>query len=160
MENPFLNQIHEGWKAYQDHLIKAISPLTPEQLALQISPDLRSVMTDVAHIIAARVWWFHYVMGEGPVDVEPMVRWDDEGEPARSATELVTGIETTWAIIDSGLMRWTKADMGELFDRPGSDQTRSYTRQWIIWHVLEHDLHHGGEVSFALGAHGLPGIDL
>jgi uncharacterized damage-inducible protein DinB len=50
--------------------------------------------------------------------------------------------------------------MVEVFYRPGSDKTRSYTRQWIIWHVLEHDLYHGGELSFALGAQGLPGIDL
>jgi hypothetical protein len=22
------------------------------------------------------------------------------------------------------------------------------SRQWVIWHVIEHDLHHGGELSF------------
>ncbi|HEX4716084.1 MAG TPA: DinB family protein [Ktedonobacteraceae bacterium] len=32
------------------------------------------------------------------------------------------------------------------------------TRQWIIWHVIEHDLHHGGEISLILGTHGLTGI--
>ncbi len=26
----------------------------------------------------------------------------------------------------------------------GEDQT--YTRQWVIWHLIEHDLHHGGEL--------------
>jgi len=99
-------------------------------------------------------------MQEGSEEMEPMASWDDEGEPFRSAAELVAGLETTWAIIESGLKRWTAADMVEVFYRPGSDKTRSYTRQWIIWHVLEPDLHHGGELSFALGAQGLPGIDL
>jgi hypothetical protein len=29
-----------------------------------------------------------------------------------------------------------------------------------VWHVLEHDLHHGGEISLILGSNGLPGLDL
>lgn len=34
------------------------------------------------------------------------------------------------------------------------------SRQWIIWHVLEHDIHHGGELSSILGAHGLAAVNL
>jgi uncharacterized damage-inducible protein DinB len=30
----------------------------------------------------------------------------------------------------------------------------------VLWHVLEHDLHHGGELSLALGMHGLPALDV
>jgi hypothetical protein len=29
-----------------------------------------------------------------------------------------------------------------------------------VWHIAEHDIHHGGELSFSLGIHGLPGMDL
>jgi uncharacterized damage-inducible protein DinB len=25
----------------------------------------------------------------------------------------------------------------------------------VVWHVLEHDLHHGGEISLTLGMHGI-----
>ena len=89
-----------------------------------------------------------------------MLTWDEEGEPVRSAVELVDGLERTWAIIASGLQRWTAADMGEVFYPPRGDQSQSFTRQWIIWHVLEHDFHHGGELSFLLGAHGVPAISL
>ena len=34
------------------------------------------------------------------------------------------------------------------------------SRQWIIWHVLEHDIHHGSEISTILGVHGLPAVEL
>ena len=34
------------------------------------------------------------------------------------------------------------------------------SRQWVNWHVIEHDLHHGGELSFSLGAHHLAAPDL
>ena len=36
----------------------------------------------------------------------------------------------------------------------------SFTRQWVIWHLIEHDLHHGGEISLTLGAHELTAIDI
>ena len=156
--NPLLSEIYKGWETYQDNLIRAISPLTAERLALQISPQLRSVMTLAGHIISARVYWFHSVMQEGPADLAPMQMWDEEGEPARSADELVKALEETWAIMEAGFKRWNDSDMAETFARPVSGL--SVTRQWIIWHVLEHDLHHGGELSFVLGAHGVPAIDL
>jgi uncharacterized damage-inducible protein DinB len=155
-----LAQVYTGWDRYQQHLIKAIAPLTPEQLALQAAPHLRSVMLLGAHIISARVWWFHHVMREGPAELAPMVEWDDEGAPARSARELVEGLERSWAVIQDGLVRWTPADLAQIFHRPGNGPTRTYTRQWIIWHVIEHDVHHGGELSFVLGMHSVPAIDL
>ena len=34
------------------------------------------------------------------------------------------------------------------------------SRQWIIWGVLEHDIHHGSEISTTLGIHGLPVLEL
>jgi hypothetical protein len=27
-------------------------------------------------------------------------------------------------------------------------------------HLMEHELHHGGEISLILGTHGLPALDL
>jgi len=30
----------------------------------------------------------------------------------------------------------------------------------VIWQVIEHDLHHGGELSFSLGMHNLAAPDL
>jgi len=161
MSNPIsLAQVYTGWPDYQQHLITAITPLTPEQLGLQVTPHLRSIMVLAAHIISARVWWFHFVMLEGPTDLKPLVEWDDEGAPTRTATELVHGLNATWGVIQAGLARWTLADLDQIFHRPGSGSARTYTRAWVIWHVLEHDLHHGGELSLALGMHGLPAIDL
>ena len=82
------------------------------------------------------------------------------GEPERTADELVEGLNQTWTMMQDGLTRWTQADLEAKFQRPGAKSSKTVTRQWIIWHVLEHDLHHGGELSFALGVRGLPAIDL
>jgi uncharacterized damage-inducible protein DinB len=67
-------------------------------------------------------------------------------------------------MITEALARWTPADLGHVFSPPASlsEEEKSIfgelTRQWIIWHVLEHEIHHGGELSLALGGYGLEGI--
>ncbi|MBI5958918.1 MAG: DinB family protein, partial [Chloroflexi bacterium] len=88
-------------------------------------------------------------------------RWNEAGQPTRSAAELVIGLKATWQVIHDTLNHWTPADLIEIVhdtDENGEDQT--YTRQWVIWHLIEHDLHHGGELSFTLGMHKLAGITI
>ncbi len=155
-----LAPFYRGWENYQGLLLDALRGLTPEQLALGATPGQRPLWLLAAHIVGARVGWFRGWMGEGDPSLDPLGRWDDDGAPPRSAAELVAGLEQSWALIAGCLDRWTPADLDATFtrERPRGVVTRS--RQWIIWHVLEHDIHHGGELSLTLGNHGLPALDL
>lgn len=58
------------------------------------------------------------------------------------------------------LQRWTPEDMDYVFKGERGGRPYELSRQWVTWHVIEHDLHHGGEFSFSLGAHGLTTPDL
>jgi uncharacterized damage-inducible protein DinB len=158
-----LAPFYKGWDNYQRQLVQAVAPLSPEQLTLRVAPHLRSIDSNVAHIIGARAGWLYYVLKEGDESLNALSlsMRDNPGQPARDAAELVRGLETTWQVIQDALQRWTIADLDEVFhdtDENGGDET--FTRQWVIWHLIEHDLHHGGEISFALGMHGLTAIDL
>ena len=88
-------------------------------------------------------------------------RWEESAEPLplRSAAELVAGLERTWQMIQNALARWTPADLEQVFPQY-NEESPARSRQYIIWHVLEHDIHHGGELSSILGAHGLAAVDL
>jgi uncharacterized damage-inducible protein DinB len=152
-----LRPFYAGWENYQALLTQAIGPLSEEQLAIRAASTLRPVWELAAHIIAARVYWFHRVLGEGEAALAPLQTWDDPGMPQRSAAELVDGFTTTFALIQGCLDRWTPA---MLADQAATRSGRTVTRQWVIWHVIEHDLHHGGELFFTLGMHGLPTPDL
>jgi len=103
-------------------------------------------------------------MGEGSPEFGLMTDWDeDEALATRSADEIVGGLEESFAVIKSGLERWSAADLAEEFVRPtpnAAGERPKRSRQWIIWHLVEHDVHHGGEISFSLGMHGVPGLDL
>jgi uncharacterized damage-inducible protein DinB len=154
-----LAPFYRGWEDYQRLLIAALAPLTPEQLALHDGAAQRPVWLLAAHIIGTRIGWFRR-MGEGRADLDPLDRWDDDAAPPRTAAELIDGLERSWSLIAACLDRWTPADLDTPFtyQRPDGPMTR--TRQWIIWHLIEHDLHHGGELSLTLGNHGLTAPDL
>ena len=62
--------------------------------------------------------------------------------------------------LDECLRRWTPEDLAVEFSRERRTGTQTFTRQWVIWHLIEHDIHHGGELSLILGSHGLTGLDL
>lgn len=156
---PYLSSIYSNWKNYQDLLISALKPLSPEQLALRPASTLRSIGEIAKHMIGARARWFYPLMGEGREAFATLGTWDRRGMPERSASELVTGLETTWQGMQDAIARWTAAEWGQTYPGdPGDPQ--EITRQWVIWHLIEHDLHHGGEISLILGMHGLQAPDL
>jgi uncharacterized damage-inducible protein DinB len=152
-----LATFYRGWDRYQELLVTAVAPLSAEQLALRAAPALRPIWELAAHIIGTRVWWFHDFMGEDGDELEPLSTWDDPGEPQRSAAELELGLERSWELIAERLNDWTAKDLEQAFAHP---RRGTVTRQWVLWHVLEHDLSHGGELFLTLGIHGLPAPDL
>jgi uncharacterized damage-inducible protein DinB len=72
----------------------------------------------------------------------------------------VRGLEVTFRAWQQCLERWTPEDLEYIFRGEWGGEPYALSRQWIIWHVIEHDLHHGGELSFSLGAHGLAAPEL
>ncbi|MDQ6917780.1 MAG: DinB family protein [Candidatus Dormibacteraeota bacterium] len=157
-------RFYRGWANYQRQLVTVFAPLEPAHLQLQAAPSLWSIGMIGSHVVSARAWWFNFWMKEGGQELEDFIDWD-EGEDVseRSGAEIVRALEVTWGLIESRLAAWTPADLDKQFQRPTPNEAGKRprrTREWIIWHVLEHDIHHGGEISFSLGIHGLEGIDL
>ena len=69
-------------------------------------------------------------------------------------------ITATWEVIRACLTRWTPEDLSATFTRRRPSGERTVERGWVVWHVLEHDIHHGGEISQILGCYGLPPLDV
>ncbi len=154
-----LLSFYKGWDAYQALLIKAIAPLSSDQLNLRVAPHLRSIGEIVAHVISGRVSNF-LVLGEASAEIAPLEKWDVDGAPARSAAELVSGLESTWQMIQNALTRWTPANLEDVFVDGEGEKAPRLTRQSIIWSTIKHDLHHSGEVSLTLGTHNIEALDL
>jgi uncharacterized damage-inducible protein DinB len=147
--------IYVGWHQYQALLIKALTPLTGEQLELWAAPHLRSIDEIGRHIVANRANWFYQLMSEGGDVFAALAKWGLPEMPPRSAAELAQGLETTWQGMQTALARWTPVDWQQTYPGEVPYEPATITRPWVIWHLIEHDLHHGGEISLTLGLHGL-----
>jgi len=147
----------EWWQKYQELLKEAVAPLTADQLAFRLGSQ-RSAGEIVTHIVAVRAWYLQGVMGEGNEEIKALYGWEEPGAPLRTGAELITGIDQTWQLLTTCLTRWTAADMRDTFFLNWRD--REEPRAWIVWHVLEHEIHHGGALSFTLGNFGLPGLNV
>jgi uncharacterized damage-inducible protein DinB len=156
-------------------MVAMLRDLTPEQLALRPAPGAWSVWQLAGHIAGSRAYWFHEVLGEGDDAVRDLFRvgsttfpglpledagWEDDEDHPRGAAEIVDGLTRTWSMLDECLRRWAGKDMAVEFSRQRDTGTQTKTRGWVVWHVIEHDVHHGGEISLILGSHGVPGLDL
>lgn len=172
---PLMRPFYEGWANYQRLLVDVVGRLTPDQSALRTAPHLWAVWQLAGHMAGSRAYWFHDVLGDGDAATRDMFRvtsttvpdlpiedagWEDDEDHPRSPSELADALRRTWAMVDGCLQRWTADDLAVEFSRPRRTGTHVFTRSWVLWHLMEHDLHHGGEISQILGSHGVPSLDL
>ncbi len=156
---------YKGWGTYQELLIKAIELLPLDQLSLRAAPHLRSIGENALHIVGCRAYWFTGFLGEDcDEEMKVYAGWNKValtlGAPVPTAAELAQGLDCTWQFMADCLARWSPADMHQTFPDDWDGKQVDLSRAWVVWHVIEHDLHHGGELSFTLGMHGLTGIDI
>jgi uncharacterized damage-inducible protein DinB len=179
---PFLKSIYDGWDSHQLALVRAITPLTREQLAWRPAPHLRSVGELISHMVLARLWWFYPMGAPGaaflarqvapwagetinPEDPSELVQWADaleklEGALVEHPPELLRWLEASWQMIETTLTTWTIADLTRTYRRMREGEIYVVSRQWTIWRILSHDLHHGGELALRFGLQGIdvPGL--
>jgi uncharacterized damage-inducible protein DinB len=155
-----LDVICENWRRHQEKLRNCIAPLTDEQLLLQPAPRMWPLGQIVQHIISVRAGWFSGTLQDDDAVMSEYMLWGQRDSPDRSALELARGLDETWAFIEARLQRWTPADCAQTFPDEWDGQVYEVSRSWVIYHVLEHDLHHGGEISLILGMNSLRTLDL
>jgi DinB superfamily len=158
-------RFYEPWRIYNERIIEVIGDMSGEQLAIRLSPDGWPIWATVGHTAGARVYWLCSVFGEPGADTTPFTDptgggWEDDIDHPRPAAELTGALESTWAVVDGCLQRWSPADLFEDFEGQAGKDTQVHTRQGVLVRLLSHDSYHCGELSQTLGINGLPQIDL
>ncbi len=158
--------VYDGWAGHQQALLSAVIALTPEQLAWRGGEHLRSAGELIGHIATGRISWIHDVLG---VESEAVDQWVDtccdtsrgsfshrlKAGVDLDAARLVAGLEATWSMIEGALSGWTVEDLSRTFHHHFQDKTYVVPYQWVLWRIMAHDIHHGGELAFALGMQGI-----
>lgn len=146
-------RIYDSWLDYNAALIRAITPLTIEQLVQRPIPHLRTPGALAQHIVFGRALHLAHALGATATTVlKPYLQWDDADAPQQSASALVEGLEQTWQIISANVMH------GDASETLAGEAEQSLLQH--VWGLLDHDLPHAGELSLLLGAMGVPGVEI
>ena len=160
-----IRRFYDRWPQYNRRLAEIVGAMTDGQLAIRPSPERDPIWATVGHTAGARTYWLCGVLGEPGAETTPWPEasgegWEDDLDHPRTASELVWALDSTWAIVDGCLDRWTLELLDETVERHSGDRVQIHSRSSILQRLLTHEAYHCGELSQTLGIHGLPQIDL
>jgi uncharacterized damage-inducible protein DinB len=160
-----IRHAYDMWPQYNRRLRDVIGAMSADQLAIRPSPDGWPIWATVGHTAGARAYWLCEVLGEPGAETTPFRDlaaggWEDDPDHPRGADELVLALDSTFAIVERCLDRWTPDMLADRIERDYLGVTQVHHRGSILQRIFSHDAYHCGELSQTLGIHGLPQIDL
>jgi uncharacterized damage-inducible protein DinB len=172
MTNHSLIDLYDGWDGHQTSLVHAIAPLTHEQLLWRPTDQLYSVGELARHISFGRLTWFERMGAPGSKKLaDKIAAWEEDRDGNREIIEtavpiseqadaLVHWLEITWQMIETTLKTWEVADLSKTYRHTWNGTVYAVSRQWTIWRILSHDIHHGGQIALMLGMQGIEAFEL
>ena len=141
------------WKWVRKGLLETLEKFEEHELGYVAYPGGMPVGRILLHIADAEEGWFRHVItrerDDWPMD------YTLENYPDKEAIlGLLEEVHDKTQAYLSGL---TLEDLGEKIQWGPHG---SFGLSWIIWHVLEHEIHHRGELSLILGILGREGLDV
>jgi uncharacterized damage-inducible protein DinB len=147
-----LSQMFSHWEQVRADLFATMEKFRDDELTYVPFPDAWPVGQVMLHIANCENFWIHgLVRGvTGTHTSYPLADY-----PTRAAIQEV--LEQTHRPTVAFLDSLNEHDLERSFR---TSEGESFTLQWIIWHVLEHEIHHRGELSLILGTLGRSGLDV
>ena len=145
-------ELFSHWKEVRQGLYAALDPLTDEQLAFVPRKGLWSLRTVALHIATAEDGWFRYVV-TGELD-----EWPEADESDYPTVALIKALLTQ--VHDRTEAYLQNLDVTDLEQVITTFWGAKVSLHWIIWHVLEHEISHRGEIYLMLGLMGMEAPDV
>ena len=157
---------YSTWPKINRSLRNVVARMTDEQLALRPSLERWPLWASVGHAACQRVFWLCDFAGVPGAETTPFTSagnncpGDDDLEHVLSADALALALDSTFAIVEKCLDRWTLEMLGEEIRHPDWGESWVHTRGAVLQRVFSHDVSHIAELNETLGVHGLPQVDL
>jgi len=142
----------QHWQSVRRGLMEALDKLDDEQLGFVPRDGLWSLGRVACHIADAEDGWFRYV-ATGELDEWPQFEAEDY-PTVESVKRLLTEVHHR---TEAYLATLEDADLERIIPAPWGSE---FPLRWIIWHVLEHEIHHRGEIYLMLGLMGTEAPDV
>lgn len=142
------------WTEVRQGLTQALDSLTDAQLDFVPRPGLWSLRETVTHMAGTEDGWlrycaFHVIDG-----------WEEANYPPENYPT-VASLKALLAEVHERCMAYFAEDADSVMARevvlPWGP---TVTIEWIVWHVLEHEIHHRGEVYLMLGLNSIEAPDV
>jgi len=129
-----------------------VEGLTAEQLAWHPQPNVESIGTLLLHIAAVERSWIGEDIERRPMGEEWMI-----GFPIRFSIPQISGkpvayffeqLDAVRAETHAALARLTDDDLPRAISPlEGGSTPEQYTIEWILYHLVEHEAHHKGQIA-------------
>ena len=141
------------WKNVREGLIETIEKFKDTELDYLPFDGSRAVGDIMLHIADAEDGWFRHVVVR-ELDDWP-IKYTLANYPGLVAIERV--LEEVHERTERFLASLSSTDLDRVIAAPWEELI---PLRWIIWHVLEHEVHHRGELSLILGLLGREGLEV
>lgn len=143
-------------------LKKAVAGLETRHLEWQPSPGVNTIGMLLAHLAVVDIWWMRIAPREIPAEPDGekimletiAIRMDDDGLPlaadgrhpaslaGRNLYDYLRMLDEARAVTHSELRQWREEDLATTYRL----RDRIITREWTVYHVLEHFCGHYGQI--------------
>jgi uncharacterized damage-inducible protein DinB len=147
-----VDEIVSHWATVRAGLLDTASKFSAADIEYVPFPEGYSVAQLLLHIAHEEVIEVHYGIMRELVEV-PAPFPEQE---YNSLERIEDVLKETHAKTEAYLRTLTDKDMDTRVETPWGTQD---TRSNLLWHVLEHEIHHRGELSLMLGLLGKRGLD-
>ena len=141
------------WQQIRSGLITTIDQFSDAELTYQPFDGVWAVGHIMLHIAGAEDGWLRFVL------TRELDEWPDHYKlnNFRDKLAIKQVLERVHNHMVNYLSTLQEADLSRTIIAPWGDE---FQISWVLWHVLEHEIHHRGELSLILGLLGREGLDV
>ena len=148
-----VNQFFKKWEQVRKDLLSTIDKFTDEELSFTPFESSMSAGQIMLHIGDAEEGWFQYVATR---ELDKWPTYDLDDYPTTESIKAQLNI--IHSRTEKFLEPFELEDLDRVYTMPNTDYR--FSLGWIIWHVMEHEIHHRGELSLILGILGREGLEV
>jgi uncharacterized damage-inducible protein DinB len=145
-------ELFSHWAVVRRGLLAALDQVSEEQLGFVPREGLWSLGTVARHIAEAEEGWFRHVVRR------ELATWPEfKGKDYPTVDSIKQVLTSVHQRTESYLATIDVADLERIIHTPWDEDI---PLRWIVWHVLEHEIHHRGEIYLMLGLMGMEAPDV
>ncbi|MCP4705382.1 MAG: DinB family protein [candidate division Zixibacteria bacterium] len=142
-----LSDLFSHWETIRNEMIEGIGSLTQRQLDWKPSGWKSSIADLLRHISETELWWI------GNVVLRKDNYQDLTASMAPDLKSIIKELEVSHRYVFELVNSKTIDNLDEIFKIPKSDEKLGL--KWILWHTIEHEMRHRGQIFMIMRLQGI-----